>query len=121
MDIELEHGTRDPETNVTDDDVAMTAKIARAQSTERTEALGLATDPRVMWWEPFRIADCPGVQSVSATARNTSTRGPVTHSSSVLERVSADSGTRSGRDGTALRDGQLRVGRTRGKAVTRAL
>ena len=30
MDIELEHGTRDPETNVTDDDVAMTAKIARA-------------------------------------------------------------------------------------------
>jgi hypothetical protein len=25
MDIELEHGTRDPETNVTDDDVAMTA------------------------------------------------------------------------------------------------
>jgi Protein of unknown function (DUF5661) len=30
MDVELEHGTRDPETNVTDDDVIMTAKIARA-------------------------------------------------------------------------------------------
>ena len=34
MDIELEHGTRDPETNVTDDDVAMTAKIARAHLNE---------------------------------------------------------------------------------------
>jgi hypothetical protein len=30
MDVELEHGTRDPRTNVTDDDVTMTAKIARA-------------------------------------------------------------------------------------------
>jgi hypothetical protein len=30
MDIELEHGTRDPETNVTGDDVTMTAKIAQA-------------------------------------------------------------------------------------------
>jgi len=34
MDIELEHGTRDPETNVTDDDVTMTAKIARAHLNE---------------------------------------------------------------------------------------
>ena len=34
MDIELEHGTRDPETNVTDEDVTMTAKIARAHLNE---------------------------------------------------------------------------------------
>ena len=30
MNVELEHGTRDPQTNVTGDDVIMTAKIARA-------------------------------------------------------------------------------------------
>ena len=34
MDVELEHGTRDPETNVTDDDVEVTAKIARAHLNE---------------------------------------------------------------------------------------
>jgi DNA-directed RNA polymerase alpha subunit len=34
MDVELEHGTHDPETNVTDDDVATTAKIARAHLNE---------------------------------------------------------------------------------------
>jgi hypothetical protein len=34
MDIELEHGTRDPDTNVTDDDVTVTAKIARAHLNE---------------------------------------------------------------------------------------
>ena len=34
INIELEHGTRDPETNVTDDDVTMTAKIARAHLNE---------------------------------------------------------------------------------------
>jgi len=34
MDVELEHGTRDPETNVTDDDLIMTAKIARAHLNE---------------------------------------------------------------------------------------
>ena len=34
MDVELEHGTRDPETNVTGDDVAVTAKIARAHLNE---------------------------------------------------------------------------------------
>ncbi len=34
MDIDLEHGTRDPETNVTDDDVTMTAKIARPHLNE---------------------------------------------------------------------------------------
>ncbi len=30
MDVELEHGTRDLQTNVTDDDETVTAKIARA-------------------------------------------------------------------------------------------
>jgi DNA-directed RNA polymerase alpha subunit len=34
MDVELEHGTHDPETNVTDDDVTLTAKIARAHLNE---------------------------------------------------------------------------------------
>jgi hypothetical protein len=34
MDVELEHGTRDPATNVTDDDLNMTAKIARAHLNE---------------------------------------------------------------------------------------
>lgn len=34
MDVELEHGTRDPETNVTDDDISVTAKIARAHLNE---------------------------------------------------------------------------------------
>jgi uncharacterized protein DUF5661 len=34
MDVELEHGTRDPHTNVTDDDVEVTAKIARAHLNE---------------------------------------------------------------------------------------
>jgi hypothetical protein len=34
MDVELGHGTRDPETNVTGDDAIMTAKIARAHLNE---------------------------------------------------------------------------------------
>lgn len=34
MDVELEHGTQDPETNVTDDEVVVTAKIARAHLNE---------------------------------------------------------------------------------------
>jgi hypothetical protein len=34
MDVELEHGTRDPDTNVTDDDFDTTAKIARAHLNE---------------------------------------------------------------------------------------
>jgi uncharacterized glyoxalase superfamily protein PhnB len=34
MDVELEHGRRDPATNVTDDDVTTTAKIALAHLTE---------------------------------------------------------------------------------------
>jgi len=34
MEVELEHGTQDPETNVTGDDVDVTAKIARAHLNE---------------------------------------------------------------------------------------
>ena len=34
MDVELEHGTRDLQTNVTDDDMTVTAKIARAHLNE---------------------------------------------------------------------------------------
>jgi uncharacterized protein DUF5661 len=34
MDVELEHGTQDHETNVTDDDIMVTAKIARAHLNE---------------------------------------------------------------------------------------
>ena len=34
MDVELEHGTRDPATDVTHDDAIMTAKIARAHLNE---------------------------------------------------------------------------------------
>ena len=34
MDVELEHGTRDPQTNVIGDDVIMTAKISRAHLNE---------------------------------------------------------------------------------------
>ena len=34
MNVELEHGARDPQTNVTGDDVIMTAKIARAHRNE---------------------------------------------------------------------------------------
>ena len=34
MEVELEHGTRDLETNVTDDDMDITAKIARAHLNE---------------------------------------------------------------------------------------
>ena len=34
LDVELEHGTRDPETNVSDDDEMTTGKIARAHLNE---------------------------------------------------------------------------------------
>jgi Protein of unknown function (DUF5661) len=34
MNVELEHGTSDPEMNVTGDDIIMTAKIARAHLNE---------------------------------------------------------------------------------------
>jgi len=34
MEVEMEHGTRDLETNVTDDELDVTAKIARAHLNE---------------------------------------------------------------------------------------
>jgi Protein of unknown function (DUF5661) len=34
LEVELEHGTRDPETNVTNDDLALTGKIALAHLRE---------------------------------------------------------------------------------------
>lgn len=34
MDVELEHGTRDPQTNVTNDDILVTGKIALAHLKE---------------------------------------------------------------------------------------
>ena len=34
LEVELEHGTRDPETNVTNDDLTLTGKIAWAQLKE---------------------------------------------------------------------------------------
>jgi Protein of unknown function (DUF5661) len=49
MDVELEHGTQDLETNVTDDDVAVTAKIARAHLNESR-----ITTPAWPSWRPRR-------------------------------------------------------------------
>ncbi len=37
MDVELEHGSRDPATNVTNDDPLMTGKIALAHLNEFTD------------------------------------------------------------------------------------
>ena len=55
LDVELEHGRRDPDTNVTDDDPVLTSKIALAHLRElpdyytrlsRMEAEGEARDKR---------------------------------------------------------------------------
>jgi hypothetical protein len=54
MDVELEHGTRDPQTNVTDDDMHLTAKIAWAHLQEfpdyydRLEAMEVEAEA---YWE----------------------------------------------------------------------
>ncbi len=40
MDVELEHGTRDPGTNVTNDDPIMTGKIALAHLNEVSDYYG---------------------------------------------------------------------------------
>jgi uncharacterized protein DUF5661 len=47
MDVELEHGTQDLETNVSDDDVTVTAKIARGISTRSP-----TTTPACRSWRP---------------------------------------------------------------------
>ena len=53
MDVELEHGTHDPETNVTDDDVTVTAKIARAHLNEfpdyYTRLAAMETEAEAYW------------------------------------------------------------------------
>ena len=77
MDVELEHGTRDPATNVTDDDVLMTAKIARAHLNEfpdyYTRLAKMEAEAEADWttpgdwrgaWPPGRVA----LPSASAAA-----------------------------------------------------
>ena len=53
MDVELEHGTQDLETNVTDDDVTVTAKIARAHLNEfpdyYTRLAAMETEAEAYW------------------------------------------------------------------------
>lgn len=53
MDVELEHGTQDPDTNVTNDDVVVTAKIARAHLNEfpdyYTRLAVMEGDAEVYW------------------------------------------------------------------------
>jgi hypothetical protein len=58
MDVELEHGRQDPDTNVTDDDVIVTAKIARAHLNEfpdyYTRLAAMESEAEAYW------ADQPG-------------------------------------------------------------
>jgi DNA-directed RNA polymerase alpha subunit len=53
MDVELEHGKQDPETNVTDDDETVTAKIARAHLNEfpdyYTRLAAMETEAEAHW------------------------------------------------------------------------
>jgi hypothetical protein len=55
MDVELEHGTRDPSTNVTDDDPLKTGKIALAHLNEfpdyYTRLLALEKEAEKYWEE----------------------------------------------------------------------
>jgi DNA-directed RNA polymerase alpha subunit len=52
MDVGLEHGTHDLETNVTDDDVVVTAKIARAHLNEFPDYYSrLAVMEAEAYWE----------------------------------------------------------------------
>jgi DNA-directed RNA polymerase alpha subunit len=55
MDVELEHGTHDLATNVTDDDVVVTAKIARAHLNEfpdyYTRLAVMEADAEAYWAE----------------------------------------------------------------------
>jgi DNA-directed RNA polymerase alpha subunit len=57
MDVELEHGTQDPETNVTDDDMNVTAKIARAHLNEFPDyysRLAVMEAEAEAYWAPQR-------------------------------------------------------------------
>jgi Protein of unknown function (DUF5661) len=53
MDVELEHGTHDAETNVTNDDETVTAKIARAHLNEfpdyYTRLAAMEADAEAYW------------------------------------------------------------------------
>jgi DNA-directed RNA polymerase alpha subunit len=53
MDVELEHGTHDPETNVTNDEETVTAKIARAHLNEfpdyYTRLAAMEADAEAYW------------------------------------------------------------------------
>jgi hypothetical protein len=55
MDVELEHGTQDLATNVTDDDIEVTAKIARAHLNEfpdyYTRLAVMEADAEAYWAE----------------------------------------------------------------------
>ena len=57
MDVELEHGTHDSETNVTDDNVDVTAKIARAHLNEFPDyysRLAVMEADAEAYWEAHR-------------------------------------------------------------------
>jgi len=57
MDVELEHGTRDLATNVTDDDLTITAKIARAHLNEFPDyysRLAVMEAEAETYWAPRR-------------------------------------------------------------------
>ena len=70
MDVELEHGARDPETNVTGDDMVMTGKIAWAHLLEDPEYYTVlkAVEARVKAQERDGTASfLPSLHEVSAT------------------------------------------------------
>jgi Protein of unknown function (DUF5661) len=61
MDVELEHGTHDAATNVTDDDVEVTAKIARAHLNEfpdyYTRLAAMESEAEAYWDAQRRAKD----------------------------------------------------------------
>lgn len=60
MDVELEHGTRGFETNVTDDDLIVTGKIARAHLNEfpdyYTRLAVMEAEAKAYWASPGHFA-----------------------------------------------------------------
>ncbi len=59
MEIELEHGARDPETNVTNDDPSLTGKIAWAHLKEFPDyytRLDALEEAAAAYWKPRRSA-----------------------------------------------------------------
>jgi len=72
MDVELEHGTQDLETNVTDDDVTVTAKIARAHLNEFPDyytRLAVMEAEAEEYWTRRETADGAAGRRPRATAR----------------------------------------------------